>query len=62
MKKKMNVYMENRRYKMSDLVNGQFLRFPAVFLSSQRYRELSAESKLVYMLLLDRMTLSQRNG
>ena len=62
MKKKMNVNMENRRYKMSDLVNGQFLRFPAVFLSSQRYRELSAESKLVYMLLLDRMTLSQRNG
>lgn len=62
MKKKMNVNMENRRYKMSDLVNGQFLRFPAVFLSSQRYRELSAESKLVYTLLLDRMTLSQRNG
>lgn len=52
----------NRTYKISDVVNEEFLRFPLTLLANQRYREMSIEAKFVYTLLFNRMTLSQKNG
>ena len=39
-----------------------FYRIPKVLFTDERFRPLSAEAKLLYGLLLDRMALSQRNG
>jgi len=39
-----------------------FYRIPKVLMISPRYKELSAEAKLLYGLLLDRMSLSTVNG
>ncbi|MFT8888088.1 MAG: DUF6017 domain-containing protein [Ethanoligenens sp.] len=39
-----------------------FFRLPRVLFLDERYRGLSAESKLLYALMLDRMGLSIRNG
>lgn len=39
-----------------------FFRLPKVLFLDERYRSLSAESKLLYSLMLDRMGLSIRNG
>lgn len=52
----------DRTYKQSDVINERFLRLPLSLLANPNYRKLSAESKLVYSLLLDRMSLSQKNG
>lgn len=52
----------DRTYKSSDVINERFLRLPLSLFANPNYRALSAESKLVYSLLLDRMSLSQRNG
>lgn len=52
----------DRTYKSSDVINERFLRLPLSLFANPNYRTLSAESKLVYSLLLDRMSLSQRNG
>lgn len=52
----------DRTYKSSDVINERFLRLPLSLFANLNYRALSAESKLVYSLLLDRMSLSQRNG
>ena len=54
--------MNNRKFKISDVVNEDFLKFPLVLLANQQYREISLEAKFVYSLLLNRLTLSQRNG
>lgn len=54
--------MEKKRYHISDVVSDDFLRFPLVLLANPNYRELSLEAKFVYALLLNRLTLSQRNG
>ena len=54
--------MMNRTYRLSDVVNERFLRLPLSLFANPNYKRLSAESKLVYSLLLDRMSLSQKNN
>ena len=44
----------------SDLFS--FIRVPKALFKEERFKRLSAESKLLYGLLLDRMCLSQENG
>lgn len=39
-----------------------FLRIPRQLIKDERFKHLSAEAKLLYGLLLDRMALSIRNG
>lgn len=52
----------NKAYISDEIVSGKFLRVPTALFENPRYRKLSAESKLLYSLLLDRMSLSQKNG
>ena len=51
-----------RAYRLNDIVQEKFYRLPAALFASSKYRELSAEAKLTYALLLDRMFLSQKYG
>lgn len=53
--------MENT-YRISDVIDRRFLKLPLSLFADPEYRALSAESKLIYALLLDRMGLSQKNG
>ncbi len=53
--------MENT-YRISDVIDRRFLKLPLSLFADPEYRTLSAESKLIYALLLDRMGLSQKNG
>ena len=39
-----------------------FYRFPKVLFTEERFKSISAEAKVLYGLLLDRMSLSARNG
>ena len=39
-----------------------FYRVPKLLFTNERYRNLSAESKLLYGLFLDRMGISRKNG
>ena len=39
-----------------------FYRVPRLLVTGEQYRQVSAEAKLLYGLLLDRMGLSSRNG
>ena len=39
-----------------------FYRIPKVLFTDKRFKDLSAEAKILYGLLLDRMSLSARNG
>ena len=39
-----------------------FYRVPRLLVTGEQYRQVSAEAKLLYGLLLDRMGLSARNG
>ena len=39
-----------------------FYRIPEVLLTEERFRNISAEAKVLYGLLLDRMRLSAKNG
>lgn len=52
----------DRTYRLSDVVNDRFLRLPLSLFANPNYKKLSSESKLVYSLLLDRMSLSQKNN
>lgn len=52
----------SRIYQVCDVVDGQYLRFPLALLANPKYREISLEAKMVYALLLNRLTLSQKNG
>lgn len=52
----------SRIYQVCDVVDGQYLRFPLTLLANPKYREISLEAKMVYALLLNRLTLSQKNG
>lgn len=54
--------MNNRVYHISDVLNEEYLRFPLTLLAEPKYREISLEAKMIYSLLLNRLTLSQRNG
>lgn len=39
-----------------------FYRIPKVLFTEERFRSVSAEAKVLYGLLLDRMSLSCKNG
>ena len=39
-----------------------FYRIPKVLFTEERFQSISAEAKVLYGLLLDRMSLSARNG
>ena len=39
-----------------------FFRIPRELIKGERYKELSTDAKLLYGLLLDRMSLSAKNG
>lgn len=54
--------MINKAYKISDVVNDEFLRVPLSLLANPKLRGMSLEAKFVYSLLLNRLTLSQKNG
>ncbi len=54
--------MMDRAYRISDVVNENFLRFPMSLLANIKYRQMTLEAKFIYSLLLNRLTLSQRNN
>lgn len=49
-------------YKIDDLIKCDFYRIPKVFYSNPKYIKMSAEAKLAYAMLYDRLSLSQKNG
>ena len=51
-----------RTYRIRDVVKEDFLRFPLALLANPKYKAMSLEAKLVYALLLNRLSLSQKNG
>lgn len=54
--------MTERTYRVNDIVGSEFLRLPLSLLANPKYKQMSLEAKFIYSLLLNRMTLSQRNG
>ena len=54
--------MIDRTYRISDVVSEDFLRFPLTLLANPKYKEMSLEAKFIYSLLLNRLTLSQKNN
>ena len=48
--RKEGLMMIDRTYRISDVVNEEFLRFPLILLSNPRYKEMSLEAKFVYAL------------
>lgn len=54
--------MIERTYRISDVVKEDFLRFPLSLLANPKYQGISLEAKFIYTLLLNRLTLSQKNG
>ncbi len=53
--------MIDRTYRINDVVKSEFLRLPLTLLANPKYKPMSLEAKFIYSLLLNRMTLSQRN-
>ena len=53
--------MIDRTYRINDVVKNEFLRLPLALLANPKYKQMSLEAKFIYSLLLNRMTLSQRN-
>ena len=51
-----------RCYTISDVINKEFIRFPMSLLANPRYKAISLEAKMIYALLLNRLSLSQKNG
>lgn len=49
-------------YKINDYIDCSFVRIPKALFAEAKYRELSMETKAVYGFLLDRLSLSMRNG
>ncbi|HEY5557767.1 replication initiator protein A [Acetobacterium sp.] len=49
-------------FTMYDSDQFSFLRVPKELITNEKYRQMSAESKLLYGLLLDRVSLSRKNG
>ncbi len=54
--------MIERTYRVSDTVTEQFLRLPMALIANPKYNMMSLEAKFVYSLLLNRLSLSQKNG
>lgn len=53
--------MIERTYRVNDVIKSDFLRLPLTLLANPKYKAMSLEAKFIYSLLLNRMTLSQRN-
>ncbi len=53
--------MMDRTYRVNDVVKSEFLKMPLTLLANPKYKQMSLEAKFIYSLLLNRMTLSQRN-
>ena len=51
-----------RYYYGSDAENFNFFRLPKKLIWDKQFRTISSDAKILYGLLLDRMTLSQKNG
>ena len=49
-------------YYGSDAENFNFFRLPKKLIRDKQFRTISSDAKILYGLLLDRMTLSQKNG
>lgn len=53
--------MIERAYHISNVVDGKFLRLPYALFASPKYKTLTPAAKIIYSVLLDRMTLSLTN-
>lgn len=53
--------MIDRTYRVNDVVKSEFLRLPLALIANPKYKQMSLEAKFIYSLLLNRMTLSQKN-
>lgn len=51
-----------RSYTVSDVIDQEFIRFPVTLLANPKYKAISLEAKMIYALLLNRLSLSQKNG
>ena len=51
-----------RSYTVSDVIDQEFIRFPITLLANPKYKAISLEAKMIYALLLNRLSLSQKNG
>ncbi len=49
-------------YGRDDAEQYQFYRIPKPLITGEQFREISCESKLLYGLMLDRLSLSMKNG
>ena len=49
-------------YGPEDAEQYQFYRIPKLLITSERFKDVSVESKLLYGLMLDRLSLSIKNG
>jgi biotin operon repressor len=49
------------RYRLSETVQEHFLRLPYALYADKKYQELSNDARVIYSLLLDRLTLSIKN-
>lgn len=54
--------MEEHVYRLEDIIDLRYIRLPLMLFGNPRYAGLSSDAKLAYALLLDRLSLSQRNG
>lgn len=54
--------MEFNYYYGEEAEQFSFIRIPKVMLTEERFLPLSLSAKILYGLLLDRMSLSARNG
>lgn len=50
-----------RVYRIDDIVQEEYIQFPLSLLANPQYRDMSLEAKMMYALLRNRLTLSQRN-
>lgn len=53
--------MIDRTYRVNDVVKSEFLRLPLALIANPKYKQMSLDAKFIYSLLLNRMTLSQKN-
>jgi hypothetical protein len=53
--------MTSKMYSRLDAEQLPFFRIPKILISSSKYRSTSAESKLLYGIMLDRLSLSMKN-
>lgn len=49
-------------YHIGEKLDFAFYRIPKLLFTDERYKKLSADAKLLYAILFDRMTLSAQNG